>query len=101
MQTADRRYLRDAHAGEEKLWKIWWLWGIPVGWTASAFILFAEILRTAGHPGWADLLDVIRLLIYFGWARLAWRCSHNVSDGRWTLASRIALGAGCVPMVMF
>jgi hypothetical protein len=84
-----------------KLWKIWWLWGIPVGWVASAMIVSAELIRSAGYWGYGDLLDVMRLLVYYAWARLAWRCSHNVENPRWTLVSRLALGAGLVSMAMF
>ena len=64
-----------AKAGTQPLWKVWWLWGIP--------------------------LDVARLLVYFSWARLAWRCSRNVEDRRWTPVARFALGAGFVSMAMF
>ena len=92
--------MRDAHAGVEKLWKIWWLWGIPVAWITSGVIVLAEIAFAAGYAGCGDLLDVVRLLVYFAWARLAWRCSHNVADRRWTVASRVVLGAGSVPIVM-
>jgi hypothetical protein len=91
----------EARAGSEKLWKVWWLWGIPVGWTARALIIFAEIVREVGYGGWGDLLDVARLLIYFGWARLAWRCAHNVQNRAWTPVSRFALGAGFISMAMF
>jgi hypothetical protein len=101
MQTAERRFIAGAHAGDEKLWKVWWLWGIPVGWTTSGMMIFAEIIRDAGYWGCGDLIDVIRLLVYFAWARLAWRCSHNVQDRRWTPVSRFALGAGFVSMAMF
>lgn len=85
----------------ERLWKIWWLWGIPLGWAASGMLIYAEFLRVSGAVGWADLVDVCRLLAYFSWARLAWRCSHNVEDARWTPMARFALGAGMVSMVMF
>ena len=90
-----------ARAGAERLWKIWWLWGIPVGWATSGMIVFAEFIRAAGYWGGGDLVDVIRLLVYYSWARLAWRCSHNVRDRRWTPVSRFALGAGFVSMAMF
>ena len=101
MQFSQRIGQQDAHAGAEKLWKVWWLWGIPVGWTTSGMIILAEFIRAAGNWGCGDMIDVARLLVYFSWARLAWRCSHNVSDCRWTLVSRIALGAGFVSMAMF
>ena len=91
----------ETRAGSEKLWKVWWLWGIPLGWTASGLVLWAEILRAAGYWEWADLLDVLRLLIYFRWARFAWRCAHNVQNRAWTPVSRFALGAGFLTMAMF
>jgi hypothetical protein len=96
MKTPEKR-----PAGDETLWKIWWLWGIPVGWTVSGLIIVAEIVRNAGYWGCGDLCDVVRLLIYFAWARLAWRCAHNVRDSRWALVSRFALSAGFVSMAMF
>jgi hypothetical protein len=97
----DGKNISGTRAGGEKLWRVWWLWGIPVGWTVSGLIIVAEVARVAGHAGLGDLLDVMRLLVYFGWARLAWRCSHNVEDRRWTPVSRFALGAGLVSMAMF
>ena len=101
MQFLRRIDRRDVHAGTERLWKVWWLWGIPVAWTTSVMIILAEFIRTAGYWGYGDMIDVARLLVYCSWARLAWRCSHNVSDRRWTRVSRIALGAGFVSMAMF
>lgn len=97
----DGKNIFGARAGGEKLWKVWWLWGIPVGWTVSGLIVCAEIARVAGLAGCGDLLDIARLLIYFSWARLAWRCAHNVRDRRWTPVSRFALGAGLFSMAMF
>jgi hypothetical protein len=35
------------------------------------------------------------------WARLAWRCSHNVRSAAWTPLARGALAAGLVASVMF
>jgi hypothetical protein len=90
-----------AHAGAERLWKIWWVWGILVGWTTSGMIFFAEFIRAAGYWGGGDLVVVIRLLVYLSWARLACRCSHNVKNRQWTSVSRFALGTGFVSMAMF
>ena len=88
-------------AHEQRLWKVWWLWGIPVAWTASGMIVIADIVREAGYWGVGDLMDVVRLLVYFAWARLAWRCSHNVQYAHVTPVVRFALGAGLVSMAMF
>ncbi len=88
-------------AANQPLWKIWWLWGIPVGWTTSGMMIAALLIRDAGYWGGGNLLDVARLLGYSGWARLAWRCSGNVENRRWTPVARFALGAGVVSMAMF
>lgn len=82
-------------AGSE-LWKIWWLWGIPVAWIATALLLGAEHSRLEGRPAVGDALDIARLAVYWFWCRLAWRCSGNVGNPLWTPLTKAALGAGCV-----
>ena len=82
--------------GKERLWKVWWLAGIPVGWLTSALVLFSEGARSAGHGGWGDALDVARFLTYLAWFRLAWRCSRNVGHPAWTSMARGALVLGLV-----
>jgi hypothetical protein len=86
--------------GRERLWKVWWLCGIPVAWATSALVIGAEALRIGGHPAAGDWLDVVRLLIYILWAQLAWRCAHNVETGLWEPMSRFALMAGLVLAVL-
>lgn len=86
--------------GRERLWKIWWLCGIPVAWLTSALLIAGEALRVAGHSNTADCLDVSRILIYALWARLAWQCAHNVGAKIWLPVSRCALSAGLVLMVL-
>ena len=93
--------IQRARNGEEKLWKIWWLFGLPVGWTTSALTVCAEAFRSAGYGGWAALLDVVKLLLYIFWFQLAWRCSRNVENWVWTPLSRFALSVGLVLVVMF
>lgn len=102
MQSCRKRIIRAAAVGDERLWRVWWLLGIPVGLATSALTVGAELMRQAGPAlgGWADLLDVVRLLVYLGWAQLAWRCSHNVEDWRWTSVSRCVISAGLVLQVM-
>ena len=89
--------------GEERLWKVWWLAGIPVAWATSALVLAAEDLRSLGPWawGWGDALDAARLLVYLAWFRLAWRCSRNVQGAAWTPRARAALAAGLFASAMF
>src|SRR2546423_4641043 len=58
-------------ADNERLWRIWWLWGIPVAWATAALIVLAESLRNDGFPRWVDFLDVLRLPLYWWWLQRA------------------------------
>jgi len=101
--SAIRRSGSRAFQGEERLWKVWWLAGIPVAWATSALVVAAEHLRGLGAWawGWGDACDVARLLIYLAWFRLAWRCSSNVESPVWTPLARVVLSAGLVLSAMF
>jgi len=99
--SAIRRFCSRASEGEESFWRVWWLAGIPVGWTTAALVIAAEQLRYAGNSGLGDLLDVARFLIYLVWFQLAWRCSRNVVYAPWTPLARGILAVGLVLSVMF
>jgi hypothetical protein len=77
----------------EKLWQVWWLWGIPVAWATSALVLAAEFARNAGNETWGSALDVLRLGLYWWWMRMAWSCSRHVRP-LWALLARLALVLG-------
>ncbi len=94
-----RSFLR-SRDGRERLWKIWWICGIPVAWLTSALVIAAEAARMAEHPIAGDWLDVLRILIYAAWARLAWQCAHNAESGIWTPVVRTALVAGFAVMYL-
>ena len=78
----------------EKLWRVWWMWGMPVAWAASGLVLAAEFARNAGSPAWGDALDVVRLALYWWWMRIAWSCSGNVANPVWSPVSRAILILG-------
>ena len=78
----------------ERLWRVWWLWGIPVAWAATALVLAAEYARTAGWPAWGNALDLARLAIYWWWMRIAWCCAGNVTNPIWSPLSRAVLVLG-------
>ena len=94
-----RTFLR-SHNGRERLWKVWWICGIPVAWATSALVIVAEAARVGGHPSAGDGLDVVRLLIYVLWAQLAWQCAHNVETWLWVPVARCALMAGFALTIM-
>jgi hypothetical protein len=95
-----KRFLQRSERGNERLWKIWWLGGLAVGWSASVLVVAAEELRAADYHVWGDVLDFARLLIYYAWLRFAWRCAGNVDHPLWAPVSRFALGAGLVFMAI-
>jgi hypothetical protein len=91
LDTDLRTPLRRALSGEERLWKVWWLWGMPVGLATIALAVFAEMLRDAGWSGAGAGLDVLKLLVYLIWFGAAWRCSGNVVNRTWTGIARAAI----------
>ena len=101
--SAIRRSGSRAFRGEEKLWKVWWLGGIPVACITAMLVLAAERLRASGASawGWGDACDVARLLVYLAWFRPVWRCSRNVRSIAWTPLARAALSAGLVLSALF
>ena len=95
------RFHSRAANGEEKLWKVWWIVGIPLGWASSTLVVIAEDMRYADHAGWGNFMDLARFLVFFAWLRLAWRCSHNVERPIWTPMAQATLCAGLLCMAMF
>ncbi len=89
-------FLRRALAGEERLWKVWWLGGIPVALAATALTLTAEFLRVDGHHSWGNFFDVLKLLACALWFTAAWRSAQNTAHRPSRLAGRIAVAAGVV-----
>jgi fatty acid desaturase len=89
--------------GEEELWKVWWLAGIPVALITGALWIAADYFRGLGAWawGWGDACDVARLVVYLTWLKPVWRCSRNVQNIAWTPLARGALLVGLVLSVIF
>lgn len=85
---------RLALRGEEQLWRIWWLGGIPVVLGATAFTFGAESLRDDGHHAAGAFVDLLKLLLYSGWLIAAWRCARNAVHPIGALLGRIAVAGG-------
>ena len=85
---------RRALAGEERLWKIWWLGGIPVALSATALTLAAEFARVDGYHRSGDFVDLLKLLVYAAWLTAAWRSAENTTHFPSRLAGRLAVAAG-------
>ncbi len=86
---------------EDKLWKAWWIAGIPLAWLVTGLVLLAEGAHSAGYRGAGDMLDVTQFLIYFAWFRLAWRASREIGHSAWRPVAQGVLAAGLVLSAMF
>ena len=78
------RFLSSAAGGKEKLWRVWWMAGIPLGWTLSALLICAEDLRDGGYHGWGNFFDLARLLVLGSRLYLSARRGHGHDDDRAT-----------------
>lgn len=90
------RHMQHAMSGRERLWRVWWLWGIPVALAASVLTVCAEFARGDGMHVAGSLLDTVKVLIYAAWLVAAWRCAPNVQDRFWKNAGRFAVALGVV-----
>ena len=59
-------------------------------------MLIAEEARDAGASVQGDLLDVLRLAVYWAWGWAVWKASRNVQHPFWTYLARAALLLGVV-----
>ena len=94
MNISPMSALQRANRGDERLWKIWWQWGIPLGMLATALSLLAEASRVAGHLLGGDAVDFLKLLLIIGWFRLVWRCSKNADRPIWGNLAKLAILLG-------
>lgn len=88
--------LRRALSGEEGMWKVWWLGGIPVALAVTALTLSGELLRIDGRHAWGDFLDVLKLLVYAAWFTAAWRSADKETRLLTRMAGRLAVATGVV-----
>ena len=82
------------------LWKVWWVYGAPVACAVFLLVVLAEELRLASRPAWADLLDAVRLAMFWLWCWPAWICAGNVVRRVWTPLARVMLAVGFAFMVV-
>jgi hypothetical protein len=85
-----------ALSGKERPWRIWTLWGVPVGLAASALTIGAEFAREGGAHAGGALLDTLKVLVYAAWLVAAWRCAPNAESALGRFATRAAVALGVV-----
>jgi hypothetical protein len=94
MATTYSEQFQRANRGEERLWRIWWQWGIPLGLFANALTVLAEAFHDADWVGTGDAIDILKFLLFVAWFRVAWRCSKNTEHPLWTHLARLAICLG-------
>jgi hypothetical protein len=108
--------LLKALRGQERFWKVWWFWGVPIHaiwWTVYIDLwtsgLAPEPFMLLSVWLWPVLAGVFAAcsLIYLFWCFVAWRCAGNVERRVWKIVAYVLIGVGlgsflteCVLIVM-
>jgi hypothetical protein len=89
------RTIRRAWRGRERLWKVWWLYGVPVLITE---FLFTICVDTPYHGLTATMSKGLLALVSVLWCIAAWRCARNTDSELWMFSARalITLHLACV-----
>jgi hypothetical protein len=93
--------LLKAWRGQERLWKVFWLLGVPLN--AAWWTLYADVWTSGLAPEpflrvnlwfWPVLEGLLAAFaaLYLAWCMLAWRCAANADNRLWTLAARVLIG---------
>ncbi|WP_225031023.1 hypothetical protein [Paraburkholderia sp. XV] len=91
-QESGTNMFKRAWRGEEQLWKVWWLIGIPQ--SAVLALLWVNFLHKTPHsPAYLPAM-VLYIVVYFAWVRMAWLCASNVKRGIWTAVSYVLIVLG-------
>lgn len=81
--------LKNAWAGQERLWKVWWGLGIPlicITFLINAYL--AYVLQVPPGSPVALVVGVVRFAVFAAWYRAAWLCARHVNHRIWTVLAR-------------
>jgi len=92
-------FFRKAWRGEERLWKVWWFVGAPLGiLNAAVSIWLNEASET--NSGMSSLFPLIAWLIlvaaYFAWCHMALWCAKNVEIKAWEYLAKFLIIMGLI-----
>lgn len=97
MGIEQMNFLRRAWVGEERLWKVWWLLGMPLNVVTAVFSVWAEEPSVAATPASA-LVTLVGFFViaaaYFAWCNMAWSCAKNVDNKAWTNIVKVFIVLG-------
>ncbi|WP_423760058.1 hypothetical protein [Burkholderia sp. NLJ2] len=76
--------LKNACAGNEPLWKVWWGLGIPMG---ATMVLINACVRYVVQLPTPNIFLVpllcVQIALVAAWVRTAWICAPNVRHRSW------------------
>jgi hypothetical protein len=70
------------------------LWGGAAACAIAGLVVLAEAARLDGSAVQGDLLDLLRLGVYWAWGWTVWNSARNVERPLWTPLARTAVLAG-------
>ncbi|MBN1227012.1 MAG: hypothetical protein JXA79_08460 [Deltaproteobacteria bacterium] len=82
------QFLKNSFAGREKLYRVWWFWGLPmfVAFYAGSRIVIHRWLWESTSILYSFFSVTLVMLIF--WWICAWRCAPNVQNRVWLYAAR-------------
>lgn len=89
-------WMKRAWRGEERLWKVYWIYGFVGG------VVYSILSFVLGMLSLGILLIPLMLffLVYFVWVTVAqWRCAFNANSRVWGILVRILIVISIVPVV--
>ena len=93
-------WIKRAWRGEERLWKVFWIYGVLMG---IVFGLVGPIARSAfGNIGF--IVALVIQVIYWIWLLVAqWRCAFNAEWQIWSYVVRIfvVISLSAIPLALF
>ena len=74
-------FIKRAWRGEERLWKVWWLLGLPVNSVCEILARGVELISGPDSPTSLFLAFSV-LCLTLAWCNMVWACAHNVKIRR-------------------
>jgi len=81
-------FFKRAWKGEEKLWKVWWLFGVPLNIVSKILQKMSEMAPPPIPIQVIWLLLLCAFVLWVYWCIAVWRCAPNVETKSWTYVAR-------------
>tara|TARA_B100001964_G_C13824703_1_gene418867 strand:+ start:135 stop:479 length:345 start_codon:yes stop_codon:yes gene_type:complete len=98
METTEKGFFRKSWDGEERLWKVWWLWGLPLGIVSAVVSVLIEDYADSSNNVTTSIISLLIyifvIVLYLWWVGAAWRCVKNTNNKAWTLIAQFLIIVG-------